>query len=143
MDTRYLAEEMSQLLFLSRDEIIVLTDRIQNTDAGTDDMRVRSYDLLLKLSSAYLELVTVDGINRPEVPIAITEAEAWALRTKVTSMDKTPNDALFGVKLLRKIYTILQAYNAVLDVPLAEGVEEKDARAIKDALARWREREDG
>lgn len=136
---------MNQFLYLTRDEVITLTDRMQNTDCGTEEKFVRPYELLLKLGSAYLELVTVDGALHPEVPVAVTESEAWLLRSKITSMDKTATDPLFGVKLLRKLYEILERYNAGVDLqvgPVAE-VEEKDPRAIKEALARWREKENG
>lgn len=133
---------MNQLLRLSRDEVITLTDRIQNTDSGTEEKLVYPYTLLLKLGSAYLELVTVDGAMQPEVPIAVTEAEAWLLRSKVTSMDKTATDPLFGVKLLRKIYEILEDYNTQIDLQTATEVEEKDPASIREALARWRESED-
>src|SRR5439155_16440969 len=95
---------VSELINLNRDEIMVLTDRVLNGDSGTDEKPVRAYDLLLKLGSAYLEAVTLDGVKGPEVPIGLTEAEAWLLRAKVTSSDKMATDPLFGVKLLRKIY---------------------------------------
>ena len=135
---------MNELLHLNRDEIMVLTDRVQNTDGGTDEKRVQPYDLLLKLGSAYLEAVTLDGVKGPEIPVAVTEAEAWLLRSKVSSSDKMATDPLFGVKLLRKLYEILERYNAGLELHLAEGVrEERDAQSIKEALARWRESQDG
>jgi hypothetical protein len=134
---------MNQLLYLTRDEVITLTDRIQNTDCGTEEKFVRPYDLLLKLGSAYLELVTLDGAAHPEVPVAVTESEAWLLRSKITSMDKTALDPLFGVKLLRKLYEILEAYNAGLDLQTTSDAEDRDPRSIREALARWREKENG
>jgi len=134
---------MVELLYLTRDEILVLTDRVQNTDSGTDEKPVRPYDLLLKLGSAYLEAVTLDGVRGPDVPVAVTEAEAWILRSKVMSSDKTATDPLFGVKLLRKIYEVLERYNAGLNLKLAQDArEEEDAQTIIEALARWREAED-
>jgi hypothetical protein len=117
---------------------------VQNADAGTDEKRVCAYDLLLKLGSAYLEAVTLDGVKGPDIPVAITEAEAWLLRSKVTSSDKMATDPLFGVKLLRKLYEILEGYNTGFEVRLADsGREERDPQAIKEALARWREAQDG
>jgi hypothetical protein len=135
---------MIHLIHLNRDEIMVLTDRVQNADSGTDEKRVHPYDLLLKLGSAYLEAVTLDGVKGPDIPVAITESEAWLLRSKVTSSDKMATDPLFGVKLLRKLYEILEAYNTGFEMRLAEGGrEERDPQAIKEALTRWREAQDG
>jgi hypothetical protein len=134
----------TELLSLNRDEIMVLTDRVQNGDCGTDEKPLRPYDLLLKLGSAYLESVTLDGVKGPEVPIAVSEPEAWLLRSKVSSSDKMATDPLFGVRLLRKIYEVLERYNDGLDLPVVEDVrEERDAQSIKEALTRWRESQDG
>jgi hypothetical protein len=134
----------TEFLSLNRDEIMVLTDRVQNGDCGTDEKPLRPYDLLLKLGSAYLECVTLDGVKGPEVPIAVTEPEAWLLRSKVSSSDKMATDPLFGVRLLRKIYEVLEQYDAGLDLPVVEDVrEERDAQSIKEALTRWRESQDG
>src|SRR5688572_25696709 len=122
----------SEILCLTRDEIMVLTDRVQNTDVGTDEKPVRTYDLLLKLGSAYLEAVTLDGMKGPDVPIAVTESEAWLLRSKVTSSDKMATDPLFGVKLLRKLYEVLEHCNNGVNFQVADVAgEEKNAQSIQ------------
>lgn len=134
----------TRVLSLDRDEIMVLTDRTLNTDAGTDEKPVRSYDLLLKLGSAYLEAMTLDGIKGPEVPIALTESEAWLLRAKVTSSDKTQSDALFGVKLLKKLYEVLLRFNDGLDaLPVTEMVGEEMTLERKQTLREWQAKTEG
>ena len=132
----------AQLLTLNRDEILVLTDRVQNGDRGTEEMPISAYRLLLKLGSLYLETVQLDG-KPAEATVAVTEAETWLLRSKVTSGDKLASDPLFGVKLLRKLYTLLLAFDAEVDrLPEAgEDGQQWDAWH-KEALGVWRKRED-
>lgn len=103
-------EVAQKFLNLSADQIMVLTDRIQNTDVGTEDMPVIAYTLLLKLGSAYCEMLG-DGKKPGEIPIAVSEAETWLLRSKITSGDKTSTDPLFGVRTLNQIYKLLSDYN--------------------------------
>jgi hypothetical protein len=70
-----------------------------------------------------------------EVSVAVSEAEGWLLRSKITSGDKTASDSLFGVKLLAKLYRLLLAYNVNIELQSAgpEGQEltEEDKRALQ------------
>ncbi|HZT06027.1 MAG TPA: hypothetical protein VFC51_03285 [Chloroflexota bacterium] len=125
-----------QFLHLNAEEILVLTDRVLNQDRGTEDMSCSAYPLLLRLGSAYVEMLG-DGKRSGDVPIAVSEAEAWLLRSKVTSGDKSPTDALFGVRLLCKLYRVLLAYNTELNLPEADGVEEELTDERRAALRRW------
>lgn len=126
---------MTGRLSLTADEVMVLTDRVLNSDRGTEDMSCSSYPLILKLGSAYTDMLGAS--KQPgEITIAVSEPEAWLLRSKVTSSDKTAADALFGVRLLCKIYTVLLEYNRT---PLPEAGGEDDAFTAdrKAALKRW------
>ena len=124
-----------QYLSLTAEEIMVLTDRVLNTDHGTEDMACSAYALLLRLGSAYVEKLGAtkrDG----ELPIAVSEAEAWLLRSKITSGDKSQADPLFGVKLLSKIYRCVLAYNTP-DLPDVGGVDDELTADKRAALRRW------
>ncbi len=114
----------TRLLTLDRDQCMLLTDRTKNDDYGVEEQRVIPCVLLLKLGSLYLEIVQEDSVKR-EGSIAITEGEAWLLRSKVTSSDKTAADPLFGVKLLRKLYAILVSFDS--EVPFVVGTSEEPA----------------
>ena len=127
----------SHLLSLTADEVLVLTDRVQNTDKGTEDMGCSAYPLLLKLGSAYLDSFGDGGKRSGEIPISVSEAEAWLLRSKVSSADKSPSDALFGVKLLCKIYRVLLDYNIVMEVPESGGEDDEFNDERKGALKRY------
>ena len=117
-----MASSETRLLSLSRDEVIAVTDRVRNEDAGTEDQRVTAYRLLLKLASAYIEVTEPAWVSTTAtVPVAVTEAEAWLLRARVSSADKLASDALFGVKLLRKLYRLLLDFNDDADVGILPG----------------------
>ena len=87
------------LVLLGRDEVVILADRVLNTDTGTEDQQVTSYRLLLKLGSAYVDQ-TEPGAPTHDLPLVLTEAELWLLRSKITSGDKTANDAQFGLAIV-------------------------------------------
>src|ERR1041384_920141 len=116
--------DKQQYLSLTADEILVLTDRVQNQDRGTEDMSCSAYPLLLRLGSAYVEMLG-EGKQSGEISIAVSESEAWLLRTKVASADKSASDPLFGVKLLCKIYRVLLAYNMDIALPDAGGFDDE------------------
>ena len=123
-----MAPSETRLLSLSRDEVIAVTDRVRNEDAGTEDQRVTGYRLLLKLASAYIEVTETSWVSTiATVPVAVTEAEAWLLRARVSSADKLASDALFGVKLLRKLYRLLLDFNDDADVGILPGEVEGEA----------------
>jgi hypothetical protein len=125
-----------QYLSLTADEVLVLTDRVQNQDRGTEDMACSPYPLLLRLGSAYLEMLE-NGKQDGEIPIAVSEAETWLLRSKVTSGDRSASDPLFGVKLLSKIYRVLLAYNVDLPLPDVGGTDDEFNDERRAALRRW------
>jgi hypothetical protein len=125
-----------QYLSLTADEVLVLTDRVLNQDRGTEDMACSAYALLLRLGSAYVEMLE-SGKKPGEIPIAVSEAEAWLLRSKVTSADKSASDQLFGVKLLSKLYRVLLAYNVDLSLPEPGGKDDEFNDERRAALRRW------
>ena len=125
-----------QYLSLTADEVMVLTDRVMNQDRGTEDMSCCAYLLLLRLGSAYIEMLG-DGKKPGEVTVAVSEPEAWLLRSKITSGDKSSSDALFGVKLLSKIYHVLLAYNVEVSLPTIGGADDEFTDERRAALRRW------
>jgi len=125
-----------EFVSLTADEVMVLTDRVLNHDRGTEDMAVCAYPLLLRLGSAYVEMLG-EGKKPGEIPVAVSEAEAWLLRSKITSGDKSSADALFGVKLLTKIYRVLLAYNIDIPMPNCGGADDEFTDERKAALRRW------
>jgi hypothetical protein len=133
---------VSQVLEFSAEEVMVLTDRVTNADYGTEDQRVTPYLLLLKLGSAYVEMLG-NGVKREGMlQIALTESELWLLRSKVNSTDKTPNDSLFGVKLLTKLYSALLAESAEVPIEFGDSVGQQFGELERAALAKWKERPD-
>ena len=102
----------SQPLELTAMEVLLLTDRVQNTDR--EDNREIAKPFLLKLASAYLEMIG----ERPRegtCTIWVTEPEAWLARSKFNSGDRCDADPKLGIHMLRKIYRILLAFDAELD----------------------------
>ena len=95
-----------------------------------------AYLLLLRLGSAYIEMLG-DGKKPGEVTVAVSEPEAWLLRSKITSGDKSSSDALFGVKLLSKIYHVLLAYNVEVSLPTIGGADDEFTDERRAALRRW------
>lgn len=130
----------SKPLTLNRDETLVLSDRVSNVEAvQPDEMRCNPLPLLLKLGALYLELV-VPGENNATATgtIMVTEAETWLLRAKVNSGDKLASDPLFGIRLARKVYALLLAFDADTDsLPVAAEEGEVMDRQHKDNLAEW------
>ena len=120
---------------------MLLTDRVTNGDyvEGAVDPRA----LLLKLGSAYVELIHEDGGRGGEITIGVTEPEAWLLRGKVSSADKLATRPRLGVQLLRKLYRVLLDFNTALDLPNEAPTEEPDKRQVADAITRWRRTLDG
>lgn len=131
------------LIELTRDEVILLTDRTGNDECGTQYKPFDGYQLLLRLGALYLELVDPDGSPGAKGQMAVTENEAWHLRSRVTSGDKLATDPLFGVKLLRKIYRVLLDFNNHMDLPTADGDgQEMDHDGLQKALVSFREAEE-
>lgn len=102
----------SQPLELTAMEIMLLTDRIQNSDK--DEGREIAKPLLIKLASAYLEMIG----ERPRegtCTIWVTEPEAWLARSKFNSGDRCDADPKLGIHMLRKLYSILLTFDADLE----------------------------
>jgi len=123
------------------EEVMLLTDRVTNGDGADAGVEPRS--LLLKLGSAYVELIHEDGGRSGEIMIGLTESEAWLLRSKVSSADKLATRPRLGVQLLRKLYRVLLDFNTAMDLPGESPVEEPDKREVADAITRWRKSLDG
>ncbi len=123
------------------EEVMLLTDRITNGDSAEGTVEPRS--LLLKLGSAYLELIHEDGGRGGEVMIGLTEPEAWLLRSKVSSADKLATRPRLGVQLLRKLYRVLLDFNTTMELPDNTAGDEPDKRQVADAITRWRRSLDG
>jgi hypothetical protein len=123
------------------EEVMLLTDRVANGDSGEGTVDPRG--LLLKLGSAYVELIQDDGGLSGEITIGLTEHEAWLLRGKVSSADKLATRPRLGVQLLRKLYRVLLDFNSTMDMPDEAVFEEPDKRQIADAITQWRKSLDG
>jgi hypothetical protein len=130
----------TRLINLNADEVMCLSDRVLNHDAGTEEQRMSGYCLLLKLGSAFVELVGTGQKQGGTVPIAVTEGEAWLLRSKIISSDKTATDSLFGIRLLTKLYTALLSFNGLDGLPVCETSDGSMTEQQKVALAEWREK---
>ena len=129
-------------LTLNRDETMILTDRTYNGDQGTQDMQVAAYRLLIKLGSLYMELVSPSAGATAEGTIVVTEAEAWLLRGKVNSGEKMASDQFFGMNLLRKLYTIVLAFDADTDgLAVAEEAGPGMGAREREALTLWQKKE--
>jgi hypothetical protein len=129
----------TRILELTADEVMCLSDRVCNPDCGTDEQRVSAYPLLLKLGSAFVEVVGSGQKKEGTIPIAVTESEAWLLRSKVTSTDKLASEPLFGVKLLTKLYNVLLSYNGLDELPSTDFDGDGMTVEQRGALAKWRE----
>jgi len=99
-------------LELTAMEVLLLTDRVQNSDR--DDGREIAKPFLLKLASVFLEMIG----ERPKegtCTLHVTEAEAWLARSKFNSGDRCDADPKLGIHVLRKIYDVLLQFDAQLD----------------------------
>ncbi len=128
---------MDGTLSLNAIEIMLLADRVQNSDVGEKGQEVTSFHLLEKLGSAYLEMVGPEKLQDGEVPLVFTEAELWLLRSRVTSSERgTENDPLFGIHLLRKLYEAILKAQAPRFLT-ADEEDDSDKDSVKSRLVRW------
>lgn len=129
-------DNLTRPLVLTGKETLFLSDRLKNVDFD-EDVRGKvpvGKRLLLKIGSVFNELCT-DKISSVEVMIYVTEAEAWVLREKLQTKDQLPDDMLFGIKFLNKIYEILLSFDAALaDVPVQEVIGDDYATKSKKYL---------
>jgi hypothetical protein len=129
-------DSLTRPLVLTGKETLFLSDRLKNADFDEDVQGKIPVGkrLLLKIGSVFNELCT-DKISSVEVTIYVTEAEAWVLREKLLTKDHLPDDLLFGIKFLNKIYEILLSFDAALeDVPVQEVVGDDYATKSKKYL---------
>lgn len=132
-------DETTKVLELSGREVVFLTDSINNDDVACslpDAHKHLAYDLLLKLGSAYCEVMFIDGVRDVVVPIAFTEAEGWLLRAKVKSFDVDSLNVNIGIGLLKKLYPFILSFHTVeLNFFDAPAVDEE----VKARYAKWRQ----
>jgi len=96
----------------------------------------------LKLGGVYCELVNEDGILPGPVEIAITEEEAWLLRSKVRTGDMAiDGQTRIGVSLLSKLYKILIQFNDGLDEFISTDIEEKPMTDFNHQFLGWMKEE--
>ncbi|MBI2911785.1 MAG: hypothetical protein HYY05_06550 [Chloroflexi bacterium] len=112
-------DERTLTIKLTPVEVIYLTDSIANSDVDQGDvesptrLQALARPLLLKLGSAYCELVGPSGYDATgTATISITEREAWLLRGKVQTGSMGIDKSVIGVALLRKLYSLLLEFNA-------------------------------
>jgi hypothetical protein len=132
-------------LTLSGLEVVFLTDGIRNSDIAEGLPDKDAYwplarEALLLLGSAYLEVVTPEGIKPGPVTIYISEEVAWLLRGKVRTGDVAIDGKTnVGTSLLLKLYAMLESFNSgLLDLETV-AIEEPPVDNTK--LEEFRQRE--
>ena len=122
------------ILSLNADEVILLLDRLVNgnTVKTIEDELSPLRILVVKLGSLYTELVFPDRKLDYPVDIAVSEAEAWLLRSHV----KTPDVALdgktnIGINLNRKLLGILVQFEKD-EMELGEDAEEPQVTRLEE-----------
>ena len=125
-------------------EVIFLTDSLRMNESTTFEMELRDdeealpyyRDLLLRLGSAYCELV--DESRGPQVgpvTVFITEEMAWILRSKVRTGDVAiDGKTQIGHILLLKLYNLLLQFNTNF-----ADYKPIDEPEIDDSITRLRE----
>lgn len=122
---------MAQLpLTLTQDETRLLSDRIGNTDKE-DGVEIGK-PLLLKLASCFLELLG-DKPTDATATVYVSEREAWLIRGKFTTADRSDRDALLGIHALRKVYAILLAFDAADAAPALADADAGNDRTYRDS----------
>lgn len=118
-------------------EVVFLTDAISNRDVAEglpdkDAYYPLARQTLLLLGSTYCELVSADGILNGPVTLYVTQEMAWLLRGKVKTGDVGVDGVVLGHGLLCKLYELLLAFNADVDMP----VSKDEGEAMTD-FKRW------
>ena len=86
-------------------EILVLTDRIRSPEKTA---------IALKLAKAFLVLINENPNPEKTYPLLITEQEAWLIAFFVSPYDMDADGKALGIKLLRKVFSILLDFNAII-----------------------------
>jgi len=143
------------LINLTPREILYLTDKIENDDCGWEDQEVDTFELLRKMADRWLAVVRPLLANQMDqaelssklLAVDLTEAELWLIRTKVSSLDGTPEDPKFGIRLLEKIFSGLLNPETEkgwlarqMGQPTGDGELEKVD--VLKLMAEWKEQED-
>lgn len=118
----------SRPIDLTAMEVLFLTDRVQNEDK--DEGKQIAKRLLIKLAAAYLEMLD-EKPKAGTVTIWLTEPETWLARSKFNSGDRCDADPKLGIHMLRKLYTLLLAFDTTDAAPLLADAPEGD-RAYSD-----------
>ena len=103
-------------------ELILLLSRIDNDHKAFDleDRVARKF--LVKLFSAFAEVVLPSGTLSYEVPIGVTEDEMWLCRKVISPFDNIDGKAL-GIELLLKVQKLIIEFNTDTEI-VAEGEED-------------------
>ena len=103
-------------------ELILLLSRIDNDHKAfeLEDRVARKF--LVKLFSAFDEVVMPSGTLSYEVPIGVTEDEMWLCRKIISPFDSIDGKAL-GIELLLKVQKLIIKFNTDTEI-VAEGEED-------------------
>ncbi len=100
------------IIKLTPEEVLFLTDKIENDDYGAEEQECDPFELLRKFAGAYRSVATAllqhqEDQMPSEYLLDLTEPELWVLRGKVSSLDGHAQNPRFGMRLLNKIYQAL------------------------------------
>ena len=103
-------------------ELILLLSRIDNDHKAfeLEDRIARKF--LVKLFSAFDEIVLPSGTLSYEVPMGVTDDEMWLCRRVISPFDSIDGKAL-GIELLLKVQKLIIEFNTDTEI-VAEGEED-------------------
>ena len=102
-------------------ELILLLSRIDNDHKAFDLEERIARKFLVKLFSAFDEVVMPSGTLSYEVPVGVTEDEMWLCRKVISPFDSIDGKAL-GIELLLKVQRLIIEFNT--DTEIVAGGEE-------------------
>ena len=103
-------------------ELILLLSRIDNDHKAFELEERIARKFLVKLFSAFDEIVLPSGTLSYEVPIGVTEDEMWLCRKVISPFDSIDGKAL-GIELLLKVQKLIIEFNTDTEI-VAEGEED-------------------
>ena len=103
-------------------ELILLLSRIDNDHQAFELEGRIARKFLVKLFSAFDEVVMPSGTLSYEVPIGVTEDEMWLCRKIISPFDSIDGKAL-GIELLLKVQKLIIKFNTDTEI-VAEGEED-------------------
>lgn len=106
----------------SATELILLLSRIGNDEKAfeLEDRIARKF--LLKLFSAFGEIVLPTGTLPHLVPVGVTEDELWLCRKVISPLDNVDGKPI-GIELLLKVQKLILEFNTDTEI-VAEGEED-------------------